>query len=449
MSTSEVPPVPEPAVQRGAWLLADGRAPEAVDVLKGVVAEAPIYAAAHVLLAAALDAAGRPEEALDVWHRAAFLVPSSPLVQRERRRLSGAPEPAAPTAPGPTAPSPADAIADVPREPRSESAPEETPESHGAPAPSNAAPASAPASAPDSESARDAAPALETDAAGGAQPAPSADDAPAPAPHELPAPNELPEGAHVAPAEELFTRAPREADGAPEPAPENEGGPSPAAPPPQPLPVPDWGDLSDPALAILPPEEPAPPPEVPDDPGGWAILAEAPRPERPRGPLQPDIVPPDEWTPPPEATPRTVPGAPTVPPPEATSPPTWAPPATPPPAPLAPAAPVPDDMASGDAPGADAAPAPGDEPALADDLDALIESLETAPRITPDPNFEAPLPDLDRPVDDLASETLAKIYAAQHQYVEAAVVYERLAARAPEQAEALLARAAEMRRHAS
>ena len=444
MSTSDVPPVPEPAVQRGAWLLADGRAPEAVDVLKGVVAEAPIYAAAHVLLAAALDAAGRPEEALDVWHRAAFLVPSSPLVQRERRRLSDAPEPAAPIAPGPTAPSPADvpspadALAGVPREPLSESAREETPGPYASPPPSlDAAPTPAPESTPDPAAA------LDADAAGGA---PSAHDAPAPSPHELP------EGAHVAPAEELFTRAPLEADGAPEPAPESEARPSPAAPPPRaprPLPVPDWGDLSDPALAILPPEEAESPPEAPEDPGGWAILAEARRPERPRGPLQPDIVPPDEWTPPPEATPRTVPGAPTVPPPEATSPPTWAPPAAPTPAAPATAAPPPYDMASGSPPGADATPAPADPPALADDLDALIESLETAPRITPDPAFEAPLPDLDRPVDDLASETLAKIYAAQHQYVEAAVVYERLAARTPEQAEALLARAAEMRRHAS
>ena len=49
-------------------------------------------------------------------------------------------------------------------------------------------------------------------------------------------------------------------------------------------------------------------------------------------------------------------------------------------------------------------------------------------------------------MDDLASETLAKIYAAQHQYVEAAVIYEKLAARQPDQAEELLDRAAELRR---
>ena len=45
----------------------------------------------------------------------------------------------------------------------------------------------------------------------------------------------------------------------------------------------------------------------------------------------------------------------------------------------------------------------------------------------------------------MASETLAKIYAAQHQYVAAAVIYEKLAARQPEQADELLERAAELR----
>ena len=48
-------------------------------------------------------------------------------------------------------------------------------------------------------------------------------------------------------------------------------------------------------------------------------------------------------------------------------------------------------------------------------------------------------------MDEMVSETLAKIYAAQHQYVEAAVVYEKLAARAPARAEAMLAQAAAMR----
>ena len=71
------------------------------------------------------------------------------------------------------------------------------------------------------------------------------------------------------------------------------------------------------------------------------------------------------------------------------------------------------------------------------------------PRITPDPTFEGPAVSFDdRGNEDVASETLAKIYAAQHQYVEAAVVYERLAARTPDQADTLLARAAALRRKA-
>ena len=98
-------PPPEPAVQRGAR-------PTAAGAVVGAArrAEAPMYAAAHVLLAAALDAAGRPADALDVWHRAAFLVPSSPLVQRERRRLSGAPEPAPSAAPSAPAAAPDDTL---------------------------------------------------------------------------------------------------------------------------------------------------------------------------------------------------------------------------------------------------------------------------------------------------------------------------------------------------
>ncbi|MGB3542259.1 MAG: hypothetical protein WBA11_04965, partial [Rubrivirga sp.] len=90
---------------------------------------------------------------------------------------------------------------------------------------------------------------------------------------------------------------------------------------------------------------------------------------------------------------------------------------------------------------------PGAPASDADDLDSLIAQLDEAPRIRPDPTYDGPEVSLDTPeVDDLASETLAKIYAAQHQYVEAAVIYEKLAARQPDQADELLDRAAELRR---
>ena len=77
---------------------------------------------------------------------------------------------------------------------------------------------------------------------------------------------------------------------------------------------------------------------------------------------------------------------------------------------------------------------------------AVWHSLPQAPRIRPDPAFNGPAVTVDESgVDDMVSETLAKIYAAQHQYAEAAVVYEKLAAREPARAEAMLAQAAAMR----
>ena len=99
------PPPPEAVIQTAARLLAAGRAAEAAQRLQALVDEAPTYAAAHVLLASALDASGRQTEALEIWRRAAFLVPHSPLVHRERQRLVEAHN-AAPTRPSPTLSSP-------------------------------------------------------------------------------------------------------------------------------------------------------------------------------------------------------------------------------------------------------------------------------------------------------------------------------------------------------
>ncbi|GAB5519037.1 MAG: hypothetical protein RhofKO_12880 [Rhodothermales bacterium] len=69
-----------------------------------------------------------------------------------------------------------------------------------------------------------------------------------------------------------------------------------------------------------------------------------------------------------------------------------------------------------------------------DDLDALIESLESA-RIRPRPDLDdIPPPDLEDDIDDMVSETLARIYAGQRKYDEAARVYEKLAEQQPERA---------------
>lgn len=83
-----------------------------------------------------------------------------------------------------------------------------------------------------------------------------------------------------------------------------------------------------------------------------------------------------------------------------------------------------------------------------EDLDRLIDELESA-RIEPTPDVDdVPAPDLDDDVDDLVSETLARIHEAQDQYRKAAQIYVKLASQEPDQAREYLEKAAEMRRQA-
>ncbi|PEN08351.1 hypothetical protein CRI93_04345 [Longimonas halophila] len=83
-----------------------------------------------------------------------------------------------------------------------------------------------------------------------------------------------------------------------------------------------------------------------------------------------------------------------------------------------------------------------------DDLDALIEELQSA-RIRPDPNIDDLPPDeLDDDIDDMVSETLARIYASQGAYHEAARVYVQLAAQEPDRSEERLREASKMRQKA-
>lgn len=80
------------------------------------------------------------------------------------------------------------------------------------------------------------------------------------------------------------------------------------------------------------------------------------------------------------------------------------------------------------------------------ELDRLIDELETA-RIVPRPDLDAvPEPDLTTDIEDVVSETLARIYATQKQYGEAARVYDRLALENPDRAGEFADKAAEMRR---
>ncbi len=83
------------------------------------------------------------------------------------------------------------------------------------------------------------------------------------------------------------------------------------------------------------------------------------------------------------------------------------------------------------------------------DLDRLIAELASA-RIEPRPDLDdIPPPELEDDVDDLVSETLALIYAAQQQYEEAARVYEKLALQHPEKATHYHEQAAKMREKAA
>ncbi|ARA94505.1 hypothetical protein AWN76_015960 [Rhodothermaceae bacterium RA] len=96
---------------------------------------------------------------------------------------------------------------------------------------------------------------------------------------------------------------------------------------------------------------------------------------------------------------------------------------------------------------ADRAAGPSPEERVADfeDLDRLIEELEQA-RIVPRPDIDAiPTPDLEDEIDDMVSETLARIYAAQQQFDEAARVYDALARQQPDRAAEFREQAARMR----
>lgn len=84
-----------------------------------------------------------------------------------------------------------------------------------------------------------------------------------------------------------------------------------------------------------------------------------------------------------------------------------------------------------------------------EDLDRLIDELETA-RIVPRPDLDAvPQMDLEDNIEDMVSETLALIYINQNQYDEAARVYEQLATQQPDQADEFLQKAAEARAQGS
>ncbi|GAB5534930.1 MAG: tetratricopeptide repeat protein [Rubricoccaceae bacterium] len=367
------PPPSEAVIQTAARLLAAGRASEAADRLHQLVEEAPTYAAAHVLLASALDASGRTTEALEIWRRAAFLVPQSPLVHRERQRLVDAHRAAPEEASEEPEEIPIEAWdEDTPAQP-------EDPSEDELPAREETSPTLELATEPDAlhnltsstqEDAISEPEAVEVEDSAEASLASSTHEAPEQEFHEARVEDAPPTPETVAAVEEPLE---------------------------MPL-LPPEGDVRStprPARTDL---------ELEDD--GWTLLEDDIAPLSADAPRAAPLLPPEPEPAPPPAPPDPEP--------------------TPEPEPVTP------------------------DSSIADDLDDLITQLDSAPRIKPDPTFSGPKVTFDESsMDDMVSETLAKIYAAQHQYVEAAVVYEKLAAREPDHADTHLERAAEMRDKAS
>ena len=79
-----------------------------------------------------------------------------------------------------------------------------------------------------------------------------------------------------------------------------------------------------------------------------------------------------------------------------------------------------------------------------DDLDRLIDELDSA-RLVPDPDVETISDaELNNDIDDVVSETLARIYASQNYFSEAADVYEKLAVQHPARKDEFVEKAADM-----
>jgi len=83
------------------------------------------------------------------------------------------------------------------------------------------------------------------------------------------------------------------------------------------------------------------------------------------------------------------------------------------------------------------------------DLDKLIQELGSASIV---PNPDIPMltdEDLEQDLEDVVSETLARIYANQSYFTEASAVYEKLAEQKPDRAEEYMRMAAEMKQKSS
>ncbi|MCH7638777.1 MAG: hypothetical protein IH855_04875 [Bacteroidetes bacterium] len=401
--TTSSKPVAE--IQRSARLLADGKAAEAVRRLEALSAAVPAYATSQVLLAKAYEAEQRSEDALEAWHRAHFLAPGSPLVQRERRRRLEAKARAAEVASPPELPpeppsehpknrgaeevdaedvggpgEPDEVVANEMVEPVEDQV-EEQPETTPDEALLNAARHDA-AEPFDSEE-------LAEDLLERTRPEVFADDS-APVSDalgtadatEIWEDDALDADAHSPVVEEPFVAAPTSETETAEPMAGAPGGEA------------AWWKSSEDFQSEA---------DVEDVDTGWTVVSETETARTEGAVMEAQIVAPMD-----EAAPEARTEA--------------------------------EGVADTHAVGADAT--------LADDLDSLIRELEDAPRIRLNPNFIGEDEEEgfdDEIADDMVSETLARIYVAQGQFGEAASVYETLADQHPERAEEFLEKAADVR----
>ena len=397
---------PAAEIQRSARLLADGKAAEAVRRLEALSAAVPAYATSQVLLAKAYEAEQRWEDALEAWHRAHFLAPGSPLIQRERRRMLEAKARAAEAAsppelpPEPPSEHPVNRGAEeMDREEEGDSGEQDELAANEIEEPAEEKSETMPDEALLNEARHDAAEPSEPEELAEAPPeevlpevfvndsAPVSDALGTAAATDIWEDDALHSDAHPPVVEEPLVVAPTLGTETAEPiaAEPNVGVPDGEA---------AWwkssGDSRDDA-------------DVEGADTGWTVVSETETARTEGAVMEAQIAAPmDEAAP--EARTET------------------------------------EHVADAHVVDADAT--------LADDLDSLIRELEDAPRIRPDPNFigEDEEEGIDDEIaDDMVSETLARIYVAQGQFGEAASVYETLADQHPEGAEEFLEKAADVR----